>query len=99
MEPGDRRRIARRRAVRIARVLQSWPLWRLGAIPVGLAVRLAGYATGRLGWFRLGEWITMPSVGLLGSLILVLTLSGVLNLGLFARNTARRSVDCGSGRP
>jgi hypothetical protein len=74
---------AKRRTVRILRVLQTWPLWYVGAATLGFMVCLAGLMVGRKEWFRYGLWLGVPLVLLTGNIVFLLVISAVLNLGVW----------------
>ena len=76
------RRRKQRRLARLARFVQSYPLWYLAAIPVGIAIGLAGWVTDRPSMLQAGAWITVPGVMLLAWAVSMLAIAGVLNLFL-----------------
>ncbi len=67
---------------RIYRLLQSWPLLYFFAAIVGFIICVLGWTTGRFAWVRFGVWLMVPFLLLLGSLVTVLTISAILNLGI-----------------
>jgi hypothetical protein len=68
--------------IRTYRLLQTWPLWYVGAAIVGLIVCASGLMTGRPSWTRFGAWFRVPLILFLGWLVLVLTISAVVNVVL-----------------
>jgi hypothetical protein len=68
--------------VRTYRLLQSWPLLYLGAAIVGVIICASGLMTGRQTWIRFGLWFTVPLFLLLGWLVMVLTISAIVNMGI-----------------
>jgi hypothetical protein len=64
---------------RMYRLLQTWPMLYAGAGIVGLVICVVGWITGRQRWIRFGMWFTVPLFLLLGWLVMVLTISAVVN--------------------
>ena len=81
---------ARRKMVRTLRVLQSWPLVYLGAGIVGLIICASGSITGRRTWIQFGMWLTAPLLLLLGWLVMVLTISAMVNAGILLANMVEK---------
>ncbi len=73
---------ARRRMIRTYRLLQTWPLLYAGAGIVGLFICALGWITGRQSWLRFGMWFTVPLFLLLGWLVMVLSISAVVDTGI-----------------
>jgi hypothetical protein len=71
---------AMRRLVRTYRLLQAWPLLYLGVAIVGIVVSASGWIMGTQSWVRFGMWFTVPLFLFLGWLVLVLTISAVVNM-------------------
>ena len=89
---------ARRRMVRRLRVLQSWPLVYLAAGIVGLMICASGWITGRQTWTRFGMWLTAPMLLLLGWLVMVLTISAIVNTGVLLVNIVESIRDSANRR-
>ncbi len=83
----------RRRRARIYRLLQSWPWFYLLAAIVGFIICVLGWSTGRFTWIRFGIWLIVPLLLLLGSLVTVLTISAILNLGILSWRVMKRVRD------
>ena len=71
---------SRRRAIRVYRLLQSWPLWYVGAALVGVFIWLAGAGMNQQSWIHFGVGLMVPGFALLGWLILVLSIAAVIRL-------------------
>jgi hypothetical protein len=76
--------------VRTYPLLHSWPLLYLGAAIVGLIICASELLTGRQSWIRFGLWFTVPLFLLLGWLVLVLTISAVVNMGILMWRLMKR---------
>lgn len=81
---------AKRRAVRVCRFLQTYPLWYAGAAAVGLLLGAAGWIAGAPSWLRWGVWLVVPFVLFLANLAFLLAISAVANLGVLVWTLARR---------
>ncbi len=76
--------------VRTYRLLHSWPLLYSGAAILGLIICALGWISGRQTWIGFGIWFTVPLFLLLGSVITVLTISAILNVGILLWRLTKR---------
>ena len=93
--PTDMNSPAKRRTVRLLRLLQAWPLWYVGTAVLGLLGCLAGWMAGRTEWLRYGLWLGVPLVLLTGNILFVLAIAAVLNFGVWVweAHVGRRRMD------
>ncbi len=81
---------ATQRIIRAYRQLQWWPLLYLAAAIVGFIICASGFLTGRETWIRFGLWFTVPLFLLIGWLVMVLTISILVNTGLLLWRLMKR---------
>jgi hypothetical protein len=85
---------ARRRIVYAYRLMQSWPLLYLGAAIVGFIICASGWITGKHTGIRFDMWFTVPLSLFLGWLVLVLTISAIVNMGVLLWMLIKRWGTC-----
>ena len=76
--------------VRTYRLLHSWPLLYLSAAILGFIICALGWISGRQTWIRFGIWFTVPLFLLLGSVVTVLTISAIVNVGILLWRLMKR---------